>query len=163
MKRRVIQYRKNETSRSEISTWDLARRGTHNFGGGRSRWAGKGRCRSVRSDRHACLVSDRVVIIFVYEETWMTFAYQCNRQSSYTSILGDIWLWVSVPWAYSAFAAPFPPTNPESIISRVVFFLDCCVVNCVVILKQNFGGQISRLGRKRLGGPVCFEGLGFGV
>ena len=34
--------------------------------------------------------------------------------SSYTSILGDILLWLGVPWASSALAAPLPErSNPE--------------------------------------------------
>ena len=33
---------------------------------------------------------------------------RCTSQSSYISILGDIWLWVGVPWASSALVVPLP-------------------------------------------------------
>ena len=65
------------------------------------------------------------------------------RFSSYTSILGDIWLWLGVPWACSALVVPLPnplsqPTLSLSLIGKIakneIYLNETCFSSYTCIL-----------------------------
>ena len=66
--------------------------------------------------------------------------------SSYTSILGDIWLWVGVPWASSALVVPLPLS---------LSFVEEFQSRFVPVISERFGLTIFRL----FGLRTCAEEL----